>query len=75
MVSQKVAVTNIEGVAIVSTVILPEFYDTTPYETIVFSDLPVLGDFLTRNRTKEDAMLTHIDAIALVLKVKEQNNE
>ena len=68
MLSTKVAETRIEGVAIISTVLLPPNMSYgNPYETMVFTDDDSLI-FDSRTDTLTDAMMTHIDAIAYVIK-------
>jgi hypothetical protein len=74
MLSKKIAVTNIEGLGIVSTVKLPELYAPQQYETIVFSDIRELGDYLTRSSTEDEAMQVHINTINLILKVNKNYN-
>jgi hypothetical protein len=68
MISQRIAETRIEGVAIISTVLLPpEMSYGNPYETMVFTSDDSLN-FDKRTDTLTDAMLNHIDAIAHVVK-------
>jgi hypothetical protein len=74
MLSKKIAVTNIEGLGIVSTVRLPKVYAPQQYETIVFSDIKEIGDYLTRSSTEDEAMQVHIDTINLILKVNKNYN-
>lgn len=65
----KVAKTDIEGVAIISTVMLEhEHLYVHPYETMIFSDDEKFEDYQVRTTTREEALLAHIDAIAFVIK-------
>ena len=67
MLSTKIAETKINGVAVISTVLLPaNIAFANPYETIVFTDDDSLT-FDSRTDTLTDAMLNHIDAIAYVI--------
>lgn len=68
MISTKIAETKIEGVAVISTVLLPaNIAYGNPYETMVFTKDDSLS-FDSRTDTLTDAMLNHIDAIAYVIK-------
>ena len=68
MLSQKIAETKIEGVAVISTVMLPQnMAYGNPYETMVFTKDDSLM-FDSRTDTVTDALLNHIDAIAYVIK-------
>ena len=65
----QVAKTNIEGVAIISTIQLPaEQSIYNPFETMIFSDDESKEEYQVRTATREEALLAHIDAIAFVIK-------
>lgn len=68
MLSQKIAETKIEGVAVISTVMLPQnMAYGNPYETMVFTKDDSLT-FDSRTDTLVDSLMNHIDAIAYVIK-------
>lgn len=68
MLSTKIAETKIEGVAVISTVMLPQnMAYGNPYETIVFTEDDSLT-FDSRTDTLVDSLMNHIDAIAYVIK-------
>lgn len=68
MISQRIAETRIEGVAVVSTVLLPPNMSYgNPYETMIFNGEET-ATYDTRSATLDEALLAHIDAITIVMK-------
>ncbi len=68
MLSTKVAETKIEGVGVISTVMLPQnMAYGNPYETMIFTDHEEIH-YDTRTDTLVDSLMNHIDAIAYVIK-------
>ena len=65
----QVAKTQIEGIAIISTIQLPAKQSwSNPFETMIFSDDESKEEYQVRTATREEALLAHIDAIAFVIK-------
>ena len=73
MRSLQVAKTDISGVAVISTVQLPANLSYgNPFETMIFSENENINGHDSRSGSLDEALLAHMDAIAVVLKWIEQ---
>lgn len=72
MMPTPVAKTNIERVAIISTVQLPPNASFgNPFETMIFFEDESKEEYQVRSVTRAGALLAHIDAIAFVIGYEE----
>lgn len=73
MRSIRVAETKIESFATISTIQLPPIITSEIlFETMIFPANEGAIDYQVRSTTRDDALLAHMDAIAVVLKWIEQ---
>jgi hypothetical protein len=74
MISKQIAKTKIEGIATVSTILLPSnMAYGNPYETMIFDGYDNAWHD-TRCATLDEALLAHIDAISMVIKKMGETN-
>ena len=71
MMPTPVAKTNIEEVAIISTIQLPLVESSHSYETMIFFEDEGKEEYQVRSTTRASALLAHIDAIAFVIGYEE----